>query len=524
MMMVNGSTDLKTAIWSQAISVLPNTNYDFSAWIISLSDSPNNTRLQFAINGVKMGDTIKAGSDWNKFSTTWYSGNETTATVSMLKINVPDGGGDFALDDISFSDVATGVDSFTVNVTGYCGSINISGPNRVCSKTDVLTYSISRAQNCTRQFSLVVDNAFADVVSQTDNSINLIFKKEGVTQVKVAFDNECKTVTDSIPVTVKFSPTAINLIPDISTCRDTLIKLEAAAGFDSYVWQDGSVKSTYAVTTAGNYFVQAQNFCGTLFRDSFHLIKTTPLPFNAYPLNATVCKGDSVQFNASGGNVYSWQPAGNFNNPGMATPKAVINESRDFTVQISDVQCGRDTLLLIPVTAKERAEITVTKRNDVNCRLDSTILIASGGITYSWAPGMYISRASGNQITVKPPQTMTYYLLGTDAGGCVGQDSVTVFFTKEGEQELFVPNAFTPNNDGLNDVFKPVFTGPATKFDFQIFNRWGQQVFHSNTPGKGWNGMFKSRLQPGDVYVYFITVEGGCNGRFEKKGTFVLIK
>ena len=235
-------------------------------------------------------------------------------------------------------------------------------------------------------------------------------------------------------------------------------------------------------------------------------------------------KGDSIQFNASGGNVYSWQPAIDFSNPNVSAPKAIINESQDFAVQISDVQCGRDTTIHIPVIAKERAEITVTKRNDVNCQLDSTVLIASGGISYSWAPNIYISRATGNQITVKPPQTMTYHLAGTDAGGCVGQDSVTVYFTKEGEQKLFIPNAFTPNNDGLNDIFKPVFTGPATKFDFRVFNRWGQLVFQTSSPGKGWDGIYNSISQPKDVYVYYITAEGWCNGRFEKKGTFVLIK
>ena len=331
-------------------------------------------------------------------------------------------------------------------------------------------------------------------------------------------------MADSIYVTVKFSPTSINLGPDVSICRDTLISLNAGTGFDSYLWQDGSVNSSYLVNAPGSYTVLAQNFCGVQFKDTFNLIRTSPVPFNVFPLNAAVCRSDSIQFNASGGTIYSWQPASNFNNPGIASPKAVINESQDFTVQISDPVCLRDTIVMIPVIARERAEITITKRNDVNCQLDSTVLIANGGISYSWTPNVYVSRSLGNQITVKPTQTMTYYLQGRDAGGCVGQDSVTVYFSKEGEQKLFVPNAFTPNNDGLNDVFKPIFTGPATKFDFKIFNRWGQLVFQTNTVGKGWDGTFKFVAQPKDVYVYYITAEGGCNGMFERKGTFVLIK
>lgn len=526
MMTVNGSPSANAKVWSQKVAVTPNTNYTFATWIQSLI-STNPAHLQFSINNVNLGNSVDANANpcqWSLFTSTWNSGSATTAVITIVNDNTTIAGNDFALDDIFFGTATTKTDSLTVNVTGLCDSIKIAGLDKVCSKTDTITYSIYRSASCTQPYSVVVDNSFVDVVSQSANSLKLVFKQNGNTLVKVGFNNGCKIVMDSVLVAVKFSPGKIDLGPDVTTCKDTLFTLDAPGGFESYQWQDGSTDSTFTVNGAGNYFVLAENFCNNQFKDSFKLIKTFPSPFAISPLNAAVCKGDSVQFSASGGTIYSWQPATEFNDAGSTAPKAVINASQDFSVQISDPFCGTDTLIVIPVIAKERADISILKKNDVNCQLDSTQLLAGGGVQYTWSPNLYITRSSSNQITVKPPKTITYYVEGKDAGGCIGQDSVTVYFNKEGEQKLYLPNAFTPNNDGLNDIFRPIFTGPATKFDFRIFNRWGQLIFQTNTPNEGWNGMFKGTAQPKDVYVYYITAEGGCNGTFERKGTFVLIK
>jgi gliding motility-associated-like protein len=247
-------------------------------------------------------------------------------------------------------------------------------------------------------------------------------------------------------------------------------------------------------------------------------------PFAVFPLNATVCEGDSIQFRASGGTSYLWSPSANFIAPADASTKALVNGTQNFSVLISDPVCNRDTTINIPVIAKPGANISVTKSNDVNCGDDSAILIASGGVSYSWSPDLNISRNNGGRIIVKPYQNITYTVRGRDAFGCYGQDSVTVYFFKEGDQKLFMPTAFTPNGDGKNDWFRPIFIGPSARYDFRIYNRWGQIVFESKTPGVGWDGTSNGILQKADVYVFYVTAEGGCNGKFVQKGTFVLIR
>jgi gliding motility-associated-like protein len=248
------------------------------------------------------------------------------------------------------------------------------------------------------------------------------------------------------------------------------------------------------------------------------------MPFSVSPLASTVCKGDSVQFFAKGGTTYSWSPSSSFDRPADSITKAVINATQNFVLTISDSICHRDTSFIIPVTASQEAAISIVKSNDVNCGNDSAILVATGGVSYTWSPDLYISRNNGNKITVKPYQSTTYIVQGRDETGCTGMDSVTVFFFNEGTQKLFMPTAFTPNGDGLNDIIRPIFIGPAANYDFRVYNRWGQLIYRSKTPGMGWDGMLKGMPQKSDVYVFYITAEGDCNGKFERKGTFALIR
>ena len=526
MLMVNGSPAAGVRVWLQSFSVKPNTNYNFSVWISALHLN-NPAKLHFAINNVELGNDINAGSStcqWKQFFSTWNSGNNTSATISIVNNNTIVDGNDFALDDIFFGEVTTKTDSFTVNVVGLCDSVKITGADKVCSSSDTLTYSIYKSPDCTQQYSMQVDNAYADIVSQTPTSLKLLFKKNGNTTIKVAYSNNCKIVADSLNVAIKFSPASVNFGPDIITCRDTSLVLNAGDGFVSYAWQDGSADSTFTINAPGNYNVVVQNLCGLQLKDTIKYIKSFVTPFTVSPLNATVCKGDSLQFKANGGTSYSWSPSGNFSKPAAASTKALVDASQDFTVYISDSICQRDTTFIIPVIASPGAIISVTKSNDVNCGNDSAILIANGGVSYTWSPNLYITGNNGNKITVKPYQNITYMVLGRDESGCYGQDSVTVFFFKEGDQKLFMPTAFTPNGDGKNELFRPTFIGPSAKYDFKIYNRWGQLVYESKVPGAGWDGTVNGTPQKADVYVFYITAEGGCNGKFVKKGTFALIR
>jgi gliding motility-associated-like protein len=108
----------------------------------------------------------------------------------------------------------------------------------------------------------------------------------------------------------------------------------------------------------------------------------------------------------------------------------------------------------------------------------------------------------------------------TDSNNCEGRDSIQILPC----EKMVVSNAFTPNGDGINDVFKPAFYGAVVNYTFTIYNRWGQMIFKTSDPGKGWDGTMSGVSVPDDTYVW------NCQFQFQgykpdhKEGTVVLIR
>jgi len=128
---------------------------------------------------------------------------------------------------------------------------------------------------------------------------------------------------------------------------------------------------------------------------------------------------------------------------------------------------------------------------------------ASGsGITYSWVPPLFISDTSSLQPFVNPPDDLFYQLQVSSVCG-MAVDSVKVFLLKK----VFVPTAFSPNGDGLNDVWEPGGLASYTQYEVQVFDRFGQRVYHGKAGTAFWDGTFKGKRQPTGVYTYLITIK-----------------
>jgi len=115
---------------------------------------------------------------------------------------------------------------------------------------------------------------------------------------------------------------------------------------------------------------------------------------------------------------------------------------------------------------------------------------------------------------------------GITVNGCVGIDTVLIHTYYN---DVFIPNAFSPNGDGLNDMFYPQGRGINIISQFLIFNRWGEMVFEGknfpcNDPNYGWNGMFKNTPLPPDVYVYIVEANCENNEKIMLKGDVSLIR
>ena len=116
-----------------------------------------------------------------------------------------------------------------------------------------------------------------------------------------------------------------------------------------------------------------------------------------------------------------------------------------------------------------------------------------------------------------------YWLEVTDVGGCTGRENVWVT-TKSCMHGIFVPTAFSPNNDGINDILKPMVDGKLVQYRFAIYDRWGQPVMETSDPEKGWNGKRGGVDQDTNMYIWFCTYQFAGETVNSQKGTFLLIR
>lgn len=135
---------------------------------------------------------------------------------------------------------------------------------------------------------------------------------------------------------------------------------------------------------------------------------------------------------------------------------------------------------------------------------------------YRWSTG-----ASTESITVQIPGT--YRLQVEDDHWCAGLDSIRIV-AKDCGDRFFVPNAFTPNNDGVNDSFKPLISGRVSDYEFSVYNLYGQMVFSSRRPGEGWNGKYRNRFQNAGTYIWISRYKTGNEAMRLDRGLVELVR
>ncbi len=149
-------------------------------------------------------------------------------------------------------------------------------------------------------------------------------------------------------------------------------------------------------------------------------------------------------------------------------------------------------------------------------------LHGSGGTQYNWWPATGLNDPNSQDPIGQLNSDMSYLLTVTTPEGCTDTASVKVTLIKN--TAIFVPTAFTPNNDGLNDVIEPYLVGIKTLYYFTIYNRWGQKVFSTDQMNTGWDGKFNGRIIENSNYVWILKALDVTGKVYNLKGTFVLIK
>ena len=315
-------------------------------------------------------------------------------------------------------------------------------------------------------------------------------------------------IYDTVRVHVYTSP-AIHLGNDTSFCQGEKVLLDAGNSFSYYVWSTGEATQQISVDKPGNYFINAttNKVCHSF--DTLRVVTVYANPVVSLDKNPGLCTGSTRQLDAGSYSKYLWQD-------GSTNRNFLVQGVGKYYVQVTDNNncVGNDTTI---VTVLYSLPSKFLPGDATICNYESLHVKPSTSFSkYLWSNG---STAS----TIEVSKAGSYWLQVTDNNNCTGKDTMVVF-SKECLVGLYVPNAFTPNQDSKNDLFRVRLFGVIKCFELRVYNRWGQIVFISNNPDKGWDGKVSGVDQDPAVFVW--TCRYQMEGEQEKlaKGTVTLIR
>ena len=350
--------------------------------------------------------------------------------------------------------------------------------------------------------------------------------------LKITDKDNCSTnITGESATITHVPPGHFDITADTSVCLNGSAQLNVSGG-QSYTWSPVAYISDIhapnpivTLVTSTEFYVIGRDLNNCIVLDS---VKVNILPKTIFkaPPNQSVCNGMSVVLNGNNGskNHYEWSPASYLDNSSSPSPLATPDQNIIYHVDISDPVCSQyDSGFDVQVVVNPSPIIIAHKSNDINCSNLNSQLSASGASVYSWVPGEDLNNPNSPTPVATISTTTHFIVQGISANGCYAFDSVTVNVTKTGQNTFSVPNAFTPNNDGINDCFGIRNWGDVTLEDFSIYNRWGQRVFETKNPAGCWDGTFQGQKQDPGNFVYLIRASSFC-GNIERKGTLLLIR
>lgn len=348
----------------------------------------------------------------------------------------------------------------------------------------------------------------------------------GTYSVTISDAASCNMVTGNITIT---QPQQINATSAITSesCHgnDGAIALSVNGGSApyTYTWSNASVSSNLTGVQAGAYTTTVTDSKGCVTIRNYTIPLDAAMDLHPVVQN-TPCpevNNGAVHLNVTGGS-----PAYNFNwSNGETTASVQQLPQGIYTVTVTDAK---------NCTAVETFSITYNYILEVNAGEDKTIVAGQylslsattnvdHGNMFNWTPAESIQCADCANTTANPPSTTQFVIEVTDANGCHAVDSVLV--SVQEITPLYIPNAFTPNGDGNNDVFQAYGDDASIHyFELMVFNRWGEKVFESNNLRETWDGTYQGEASPNAVYVYIakaVYLDGSKN---DYKGSVTLIR
>ncbi|MFM7672303.1 MAG: PKD domain-containing protein [Bacteroidota bacterium] len=320
---------------------------------------------------------------------------------------------------------------------------------------------------------------------------------------------------------------------DTTICRGDAIQLLASGNATAYSWSppiglsNPNISNPIATPLNSINTYQVVGSIGTCRDTRTVRIRTIPYPQANAGNDLTLCFNTSGQLQAQiTGSRFQWNPSSYLNNPSFLNPLATPPRTLMYKLIVYDT-------LGCPKPGIDSVLVTVQPRVRANAGRDTSVVVGqplqlngTGGVSYSWSPATGLNNTNiPNPIGIYGVNTdsVRYKLIVQDAAGCRDSAYMTVRVYRT-SASIFVPTAFTPNGDGLNDLARPICVGIKKINYFTIYNRWGQLVYSTNQDRQGWNGIFNGVPQGSAVFVWVVSAEDYNGLSYFDKGTVTLIR
>jgi gliding motility-associated-like protein len=378
-----------------------------------------------------------------------------------------------------------------------------------------------------------LDKNFSTVFS-TLPDLTLAQAQPVVTYYLKAFFQSCFT-TDSVKVFFNnISPTIV-LAGSLTICNDNVNVLALITNVDSARWYSdrnltislgtGATLQTTQPVHQQTYYIKA-NYIGCSTVDS---ITVTNNAFTYSKSNVGVCRGTTANINLDVQSPVNYTIDWKFNDSTFTTNTSAIQLTPDSTHILSftifNGSCRSIDSLVVSVFDNPVVDALADKDSLQAGEQVQLNTNPNTGLTFNWTPQGAVSNSTIANPTSSPTQTTTYVVHVSDGNNCTGSDSVTVRVVDLScsRQDVYIPNAFTPNGDNVNDLFRARTSGMKS-IRLIVYDRIGDKVFDTTDMNAGWDGNFKGQPAPMDSYGYYFSGECPLGEKIVVKGNVTLMR
>lgn len=540
-MLINASLQKSEFYIDTLTGLCPNTTYEFAAWIMNMivstacfgnSIKPNLTFNIERIDGTVLqsyttGDIApSSNAEWRQYGFFFNTPSSMSTVVLRLSNNSVGGcGNDLAIDDITFRPCGP---QLTPSIKGVSGTIKelCEGDNAdVTLQCDVST-GYNKPSYLWQQ-SKDGGNTWIDIPGETNSKLERHFTAAtpvGEYLYRLSVGEElnaslasCRVASAALTVRVNSNPVT-STSSNSPACQGSDLVLSATGGSSDggYVWSGtnsfsatGSsvVIKNVQLANAGKYYVEVTSSVGCKHTDSTS-VAVIPAPVITMGFSSkNICRGDSVLLSSSGGISYLWSPATGLSSAVIANPVAKPLDSTVYRVVVAnDASC----------TASATVSINVISKPVTNAGPDKVIVegqsvqlngsVTGGNTSITWFPGLFIDNIHALQPTVNPISNTSYILTASSNDGCGSSSDTTKIHVYK---KVIIPNAFSPNADGINDTWNITALAAYNDYELSVYNRYGKIVYNTKDYSRPWEGTFNGRPLPVGTYYYLLDLKLG---------------